>query len=162
MRGISRIDSKNTHGWYVRIYAGGGVFTSKLFSDRQYGSKEEALKNAEVFRDHNQMVAELYKKEHPRVGRKPFFDKPSRNNSSGIVGVNEVETEIRGRGVHYFQATWSVDGKPNTKKFYVTKNRTRGQAKSQAVKFRREREKEMERTWKERKKKERELEKKRR
>ena len=119
MKGISRIDSKNTHGWYVRVYAESGVFASKLFSDKLYGSKDKALKNAFKFRDHNQMVADLYKRNLPKPKRKRFFDKPGLNNSSGIVGVNEVKTKVNGREVHYYQATWSEKGKSRSKKFYI-------------------------------------------
>jgi len=143
MKGISRIDSKNTHGWYVRIYADGGVFTSKLFSDRQYGSKEVALKNATTFRDHNQMVADIHKANTPRKPRRPFFERPAKNNSSGVVGVNEVKTVIKGREVHYFQSTWSDDGKPKSKKYYINSNRTVNEARKLAIKFRKQKEDKM-------------------
>jgi hypothetical protein len=143
MKGISRIDSKNTHGWYVRIYADSGVFTSKLFSDRLYGSKDNALKNAIAFRDHNQMVADIHKAQSPRKARKPYFERPAKNNTSGIVGVNEVKTTMKGREVHYFQSTWSEDGKPRSKKFYVNSTRTFDEAKKMAVEYRKMKEKEM-------------------
>ena len=146
--GISRIDSKHTHGWYVRVYANGGVFTSKLFSDRLYGGKQVALNNAIKFRDHNRMVADLYKREGRNPNRKPFYYKPPRNNNSGVVGVNEVKTTIRGREVHYFQATWSEDGKANSRKFYVSKKRTREQAEKLAVDLRRQKEKLLQKKWK--------------
>jgi hypothetical protein len=147
--GISRIDSKHTHGWYVRVYANGGVFTSKLFSDRLYGGKQIALNNAIKFRDHNRMVAKLYKREGRNPNRKPFYHKPPTNNHSGVVGVNEVKTTIRGREVHYFQATWSEDGKANSRKFYVSKKRKREEAEKLAVQLRRKKEKELIKKWKE-------------
>jgi hypothetical protein len=145
-KNISRIDSKNTHGWYVRIYLNGGVFTSKLFSDRIYGGKEKALKNAILYRDHNQMVADV-KRENTRRRRKPVFDRPSKNNKSGIVGVNEVRTKIRNRPVHYVQATWSEDFKPKSKKFYITKFRSREEALNAAIKLRKSKEKEILTNW---------------
>ena len=73
--GISRIDSKHTHGWYVRVYANGGVFVSKLFSDRLYGGKQKALENAIKYRDHNEMVAELERAKYQSVKRKPFYNR---------------------------------------------------------------------------------------
>ena len=76
--GISRIDSKHTHGWYVRVYANGGVLKSKLFSDRLFGGKQQALDNAIKFRDHYQMVAALHKSNDFR--RKPFYNQPYKNN----------------------------------------------------------------------------------
>ncbi len=49
-RGISRIDSHDTHGWFVRAYKSGKT-TSKLFSDSIFGGKEQALKKAIMFRE---------------------------------------------------------------------------------------------------------------
>jgi hypothetical protein len=147
--GISRIDSKRTHGWYVRVYANGGVFTSKLFSDRLYGGKQIALNNAIKYRDHNKMVAEVHKREGRNPNRRPFYTKTPKNNNSGIVGVNEVKTTIRGREVHYFQATWSEGGKANSRKFYVSKKRNRKEAEKQAVALRRQKEKDLQKQWKE-------------
>ncbi len=143
MRGISRIDSKNTHGWYVRVYANGGVFCSKLFSDRIYGSKEDALTAAKKYRDHNQEVADKYKREGRNPHRKPLYSKAPRNNTTGQVGVNEVEAVLNGRKVHYFQATWSINGVPNSQKFYVSKKRTREQALKEAIACRKKMEKEV-------------------
>jgi len=48
-RGISRIDSHDTHGWFVRAYKAGKT-TSKLFSDSIFGGKDLALKKAIEFR----------------------------------------------------------------------------------------------------------------
>ncbi len=152
--GISRIDSKHTHGWYVRVYANGGVFVSKLFSDRLYGGKQQALNNAIKFRDHNKMVAELHKREGRNPNRKPFYKKPPKNNASGHVGVNEVKTNIRGREVHYFQATWSEGGKPNSRKFYVSKKRKPEEARKLAVDLRRKKEKDLLKQWQDELKKE--------
>lgn len=146
IKNISRIDSNNTHGWYVRIYLNGGVFASKLFSDRICGGKEKALRNAILYRDHNQMVADLQKTSH-RKNRKPIFNKPAKNNKSGIVGVNEVRTTIRKRPVHYIQATWSEDYKPKSKKFYITTNRTREEALELAIALRKSKEEEILKDW---------------
>lgn len=50
MKGISRIDSGSTHGWFVRGYYKGKTI-SKLFSDKKIGGKNKALKTAKQFRD---------------------------------------------------------------------------------------------------------------
>jgi hypothetical protein len=146
LKNISRIDSKNTHGWYVRIYFNSGIFASKLFSDRICGGKDKAFKNAVLYRDHNQMVADLQTVPN-RKNRKPAFYKPVKNNASGIVGVNEVHTTIRNRPVHYIQATWSEDFKPKSKKFYITATRTREEALESAIALRKSQEKEILRKW---------------
>ena len=54
-KGISRIDSGSTHGWYVRRYKNGKTY-NKLFSDLKCGGKRKAKKEARQFRD------ELYEK----------------------------------------------------------------------------------------------------
>jgi hypothetical protein len=145
--GISRIDSKHTHGWYVRVYANGGVLKSKLFSDRLFGGKQQALDNAIKFRDHYQMVAALHKSNDYDFRRKPFYNRPYKNNTSGVVGVNEVKTTVQGRPVHYFEATWSEKGKAKSKKFYVGSKRNRNQAFDMAVVLRKSKEKMLLTNW---------------
>lgn len=49
--GISRIDSKRTHGWLTRIYPPGQPAYGKHFSDGTYGSASGALAAAVVWRD---------------------------------------------------------------------------------------------------------------
>ncbi len=147
MKGISRIDSRNTHGWYVRIYGNGGVYTSKLFSDRQYGNKQKALESARIYRDHEQMVADLNKKDMRKLSQRPFYKKAPKNNASGIVGVHEVNTITNGRKVRYYQATWTEDKKPRSKKFYVTAKRSAEEARQLATEYRRDREIELREKW---------------
>ena len=152
-KNISRIDSKNTHGWYVRIYANGELFVSKLFSDKICGGKQNALKYAKLYRDHNRMVADLHIANNPnKKRRKPAYNSPSRRNRTGIVGVNEVHTTIRNRPVHYVEATWSENGKPRSRKFYVTKDRTRDDALEAAIAFRKDRVEELMKEWEQHKK----------
>ncbi len=146
--GISRIDSKHTHGWYVRVYGNGGVFASKLFSDRIYGGKDAALDNAKAYRDRYSKIAKEFKREGRNPNRRPFYSKAPKNNQSGVVGVNEVKTRIRGKEVHYYQATWSEGGKANSCKFYVSKKRSREDAEKLAIKLRLEKEKLLKNQWK--------------
>jgi hypothetical protein len=49
-RGISRIDSGSTHGWFVRGYKNGTTY-SKLFSDKKSGGKGKAKTLAKTHRD---------------------------------------------------------------------------------------------------------------
>ncbi|HED11730.1 MAG TPA: AP2 domain-containing protein [Caldithrix abyssi] len=133
-KGISRIDSKHTHGWYVRIYGDKRVLTSKLFSDRLYGGKEEALANAIKFRDHNQMVADI---KYPSSSRKKGLKtKPPVNNQSGVVGVHFTEKLERGKRIPTWVATWTENGKPKSKSFYQRAHRTLEEAFEQAVAYR--------------------------
>lgn len=62
MKGISRIDSGSTHGWFVRAYRNAKAY-SKLFSDRKCGSKAKALKLAKAHRaELNEKVEAIPKK----------------------------------------------------------------------------------------------------
>lgn len=67
-KGISRIDSGSTHGWFVRGYKNGKTY-SKLFSDLKCGGKKKALDLSREYRD--QLLAELANiPSNPRKPRK--------------------------------------------------------------------------------------------
>ena len=55
-KGISRIDSGTTHGWFVRAYKSGKTY-SKLFSDRKCGDGSKALEAARIF--HAELLSKL-------------------------------------------------------------------------------------------------------
>lgn len=100
LKSISRHDqeSKNTHGWYVRVsYL--GKTTTKFFADKKLGGKENSLNAAIAWRDETEA----------RIG-KPRTDKQVRSvsiTSTGVVGVNHYDTLNR------YVVTWiKPDGKP--------------------------------------------------
>ena len=81
-KGISRIDSGSTHGWYVRGYKNGMTY-AKLFSDRKSGGKSKAQNLARQYRE------ELYGRlaqipSKPRGRRIVYRDS---RNSTGVIGV---------------------------------------------------------------------------
>jgi hypothetical protein len=81
-KGISRIDSVSTHGWFVRGYRNGKTF-SKLFSDLKNGGKDSALSEARAFRERlNQQLGEIPTK--PRSRRVVTRDA---RNTTGVIGV---------------------------------------------------------------------------
>ena len=53
-KGISRIDTKYTHGWNARVYYKGKSY-SKLFSDNLWDGKEIALDEAIYWRDQKEV-----------------------------------------------------------------------------------------------------------
>ena len=66
MHHISRIDSKSTHGWYVRTYSEGSCI-SRLFSDgksrlKGRGGKGRAKLRAILYRDIAQSLSPTDKK----------------------------------------------------------------------------------------------------
>ena len=78
-KGISRIDTENTHGWNARVYFKGKSY-SRLFSDNLWNGREIALDEAIYWR--NQKEKELGK---PRTNRVVVMRNP--RNKTGTIGV---------------------------------------------------------------------------
>lgn len=138
MKGISRIDSRNTHGWFVRVFRNGHTH-SKMFSDGVHGGREEALKMAKKYKDE-------YEKNHPRtLAATRLRLKMPRNNTSGVVGVSDTHVRSRsGEKFPCFSVSWCpAKNVKRCKKFYYHKYDSREEAFEAAVKFRQEREKEI-------------------
>lgn len=107
-KNISRIDQpqRNTHGWYVRV-SFNGARRVKFFSDASHGGREEALKQAVVFR--NDSEKQLGK---PRTDRLVIARNP--RNRSGITGVQRktkvVKTEAGERLTrNVYEVTWNPE-----------------------------------------------------
>ena len=117
MKGISRIDSKGTHGWYVRIYKNGKTY-SKLYSDSKYNGKERALKFAQKAR---KMALETMKNIPDKPVRRLVTS--DKRNKSGIIGVSKTtKTNPNGTQSDYFQVTWSPKpGKIKNRQWSVRK-----------------------------------------
>lgn len=81
-KGISRIDSGSTHGWFVRGYRNGQTY-SKLFSDKKWGGKGKALAKAKEYRE--ELFEELKSMPSKPRGRRIVF-RDSRN-TTGVLGV---------------------------------------------------------------------------
>lgn len=117
MKGISRIDAKGTHGWYVRIYKNGKTY-SKLYSDNKYGGKDRALDFAKKAR---QIALETLKSIPDDNNRRLVSH--DKRNKSGIIGVSKT-TKTNASGVKsvYFQVTWSPEkGKIRNRQWSVKK-----------------------------------------
>lgn len=84
-KGISRIDSGSTHGWFVRGYRNGKTY-SKLFSDRKCGGKGKAQKLAKEYRDNLSQELEAIPK-RPRQRRIVVSDS---RNTTGELGVSRT------------------------------------------------------------------------
>ena len=137
MKGISRIDSHNTHGWFVRIYRNGETI-SKLFSDNRYDGADAALKAALNYKER---LAAKYPP--PLTGS--FRTRPQKNNNTtGVAGVSETFMRSRsGEKIPCFTVSWRP--RPNvsrTKKFSIIKY-GRERAFEMAIAFRKKKEAEM-------------------
>jgi hypothetical protein len=80
-KGISRIDTKDTHGYNARVYLKGKMY-SKLFSDAKWDGPDKAKGEAIFWRDNKEK--ELGK---PRTNRNV---KGLRPTNTGVYGIKEV------------------------------------------------------------------------
>jgi len=102
MKGISRIDSGSTHGWFVRAYKNGKTY-SKLFSDGKWKGSEPALGAA---RQHHASLLDRLEKipSKPRGRRIVFRDS---RNTTGVLGVSRsVKRTPAGVLSESFAVTW--------------------------------------------------------
>ncbi len=141
MKGLTRVDheGKQMFGWLARAYGGGKTF-SKYFSDRRYGGKEaarkEAVKYLEVL---TKEVKEKFADYRRGESQPKYRTRPGSANSSGIVGIHRCETTSRGKPVKYWVATWNEDGRPKDRTFYFSDQpgrRGETEAKRLAIQFR--------------------------
>lgn len=103
-KGISRIDTKDTHGWNARVYFKGRSY-SKLFSDNLWDGREVALDEAIYWRD--QKERELGK---PRTNRVVVMRNP--RNRSGTIGVCRKLKKYIKRGKCYTEDVYEVTCTP--------------------------------------------------
>lgn len=117
-KGISRIDSGSTHGWFVRGYRNGKTY-SRLFSDMKYGSKAAAYEEALAFRD------KLYEKlvDIPRMPRARRLVMRDTRNSTGVLGVCRTSKRSPNGSVNEcYSVSWRPEpGKQKCTSFSIRK-----------------------------------------
>lgn len=120
MAWLSRVDSKNTHGWQFRIERR-EITERKFFNDNIFGSNELALAAAKEHRNQFLEVATelsmlVASSSHARTNL------PS-SNTSGILGVNRTYSKERnGMSFPLWQTTYILpDGEIQTRKSSVNK-----------------------------------------
>jgi hypothetical protein len=98
--GISRIDSGNTHGWFVRVYRKGKTH-SKFYSDLKYGGKGKALKLALDER------TRLNKRLGPPATKGLRVMTRNANNTSGVIGVSKTSKKSPTGVIRsYYTVSW--------------------------------------------------------
>ncbi len=100
-KGISRIDTYGTHGYYARVYLKGTMHT-KLFSDSKYGGPEKAEANAISWRNEKE-------KEIGKIRTNKYVTGLQSTNT-GVQGIKELTKKyINKQGniqiEHVFQIT---------------------------------------------------------
>ncbi len=114
-RGISRIDSKDTHGWFVRVY-NESVTYSKLFSDKKLGGMDRAFDAAIAFRD------ELYEEVGKTFPTRRVVRRDKRNKT-GVIGVCRTRKRNQsGSYNEFFSVSWSPEyGSHKCRMFSISK-----------------------------------------
>jgi hypothetical protein len=110
MKGISRIDSASTHGWFVRAYRNNKTY-SKLLSDSKFGSRETSLQEAMKTRDQFYKQISKIKK---RPSKRRIVQRDSRN-LTGELGVSRTSKRAH-NGQYYESFTVSWRPKPGVQK----------------------------------------------
>ena len=101
-KGISRIDSGSTHGWFVRGYRNGKTY-AKLFSDRKNGGKGNAQKLAKEYRD--ALITEL--EAIPKKPRHRRIVTSDSRNTTGELGVSRTtKTGPNGTKHDCYSVSW--------------------------------------------------------
>ena len=136
IKGISRIDSGNTHGWFVRVYEHGKV-RSKFFADKKNGGREIALEEAKNFK--------LIHDEFPNA-RRPFYARAQKNgmvrNAPGVSRSFYINR--KGERIYYWAAFWAPGpGERKYKRFYDHRCGGEKPALEEAMEFRKEKELEL-------------------
>ena len=125
-RNISRIDHRNTHGWYARIMHNGKQ-QAKLFSDKKNGGRHAALLCAMAWRDRVKEEIGI------PVTNKHIQGKA--NTNTGIVGVRYSEKDNK-----YYVSWQCPDGRPGNTSVSITRH-GREKALKMAIAIRTEKEK---------------------
>lgn len=114
MRFITRLDT-SACGWWVRVYKGGNVVASRLFSDSVHAGKRKALKAAQRFRD--QMVVAYGIPPATKVR----YHRCDRRNVEGYVGLS-VTVDCRERpSKAFWTARFIRDGRQAKQSFSIRK-----------------------------------------
>lgn len=107
-KGISRIDTSNTHGWFVRVYRDEAIY-SKLFSDRRHGGKRKALEAATAYRDELETLLNKVDNRPRRNNRLPVVVRNKRNKT-GVIGVCLRTRQLEsGKVSQCYSVTWAPE-----------------------------------------------------
>lgn len=109
-KGISRIETSSTLGWYVRVYRNKKTY-SKFFSDTKFGGKAKAL---EVAISHKAEMSNMIQKIPKQPTKRRVVTKDKRN-TTGVLGVSRTSKKAS-NGKYYECYTVSWRPKPKVQK----------------------------------------------
>jgi len=144
---ITRFDYGNAHGWLVRIYHNRQA-SRKLFSDGVHGDIEEALQEAQRWRD-SVLSDKINSRTNPATGKPLHFRRVKyKNNKSGVNGVFFSYNTSKDKTRRYpcVVLNWCDDAGPHMKRISYSHDEggDRARAFGEAVALRKEKELELE------------------
>jgi len=132
-KGISRIETSSTLGWYVRVYRNKKTY-SKFFSDTKYGGKDKALEMALFEKEElSKMISKIPKK--PTKRRVVTKDK---RNTTGVLGVSRTSKKAsNGKSYDCYTVSWRPEPKVQKSTSFSIKKYGEEKALEMAIQLRR-------------------------
>jgi hypothetical protein len=133
LKGISRIETSSTLGWYVRVYRNKKTY-SKFFSDTKFGGKDKALETAIFQKEElSRMISEIPKK--PTKRRVVTKDK---RNITGVLGVSRTSKKAsNGKSYDCYTVSWRPEPKVQKSTSFSIKKYGEEKALEMAIELRR-------------------------
>ena len=124
LKGISRIETSSTFGWYVRVYRNKKTY-SKFFSDSKFGGKDKALEMAISQKEElNKLIIGIPKK--PTKRRVVTTDK---RNTTGVLGVSRTSKKApNGKSYECYTVSWRPQPKVQKSTSFSIKKIWRGKS----------------------------------
>lgn len=102
LKGISRIETSSTLGWYVRVYRNKKTY-SKFISDSKFGGKEKALEMALFQKE--ELIKHI--KKIPKKPTKRRVVTKDRRNTTGVLGVSRTSKKAsNGKSYECYTVSW--------------------------------------------------------
>ena len=132
-KGISRIETSSTLGWYVRVYRNKKTY-SKFLSDTKYGGKDKALEMALFEKEElSKMISKIPKK--PTKRRVVTKDK---RNTTGVLGVSRTSKKAsNGKSYDCYTVSWRPEPKVQKSTSFSIKKYGEEKALEMAIQLRR-------------------------
>ena len=133
LKGISRIETSSTLGWYVRVYRNKKTY-SKFFSDTKFGGRDKALETAIFQKEElSRMISKIPKK--PTKRRVVTKDK---RNITGVLGVSRTSKKAsNGKSYDCYTVSWRPEPKVQKSTSFSIKKYGEEKALEMAIELRR-------------------------
>ena len=134
LKGISRIETTSTLGWYVRVYRNKKTY-SKFISDSKFGGKEKALEMAILEKGElSKMINAI-----PKKSTKRRVVTNDRRNTTGVLGVSRTSKKAsNGKSYECYSVSWRPQPKVQKSTSFSIKKYGEEKALALAIQLRRE------------------------